>query len=103
METIIKSPALHAHSTTKLQSSDSAFWKNMEFNRFGIIAMLVLIIGCAGGVAAAFGAHNSTPELALVAFPTIISLAFILAVAPMKWIMYACSLALALDLFVLIF
>lgn len=83
--------------------SNTAFWNKLEFSRYGIISMLVLITGCLGGIAAAFGAHGSSLELALIAFPTILSLALILAVAPMRAILYLCSIAVALDLIVLIF
>ncbi len=79
------------------------FWDKLEFSRYGIISMLVLITGCLGGIAAAFGTHGSALELALIAFPTIISLALILAVAPMRAIVYLCSIAVILDLIVLIF
>lgn len=79
------------------------FWSKLEFSRYGVISMLVLIIGCLGGISAAFGAHGSALELSLIAFPTIISLALILAVAPMRTIVYLCSVALVLDLIVLIF
>lgn len=79
------------------------FWNKMEFSRYGVISMLVIIIGCLGGIAAAFGAHDSALELSLIAFPTIISLALILAVAPMRAIVYLCSIAIVLDLIVLIF
>lgn len=79
------------------------FWSKLEPSRYGIISMLVLITGCLGGIAASFGAHDSTLELSLIAFPTIISLALILAVAPMRAIVYLCSIAVILDLIVLIF
>ena len=83
--------------------SYSQFWNNLEDNRFGIIAMLVVIIGCSGGLSAAFGAQANTLQLALVAFPSIIALALVLAVAPMKGIIYVSVIALILDLIVLFF
>ena len=81
----------------------SIFWNNLEPRRFGIIPIIAVIIGCAGGIAAAFGAEADTFKLALTAFPSIIALALVLAVAPMKAIMYASFMALLLDLIVLIF
>ncbi len=89
---------VRAESTTV-----SAFWDTLEFNRFGIISMLVVILGCIGGIAAAYGAQADTLKLALIAFPTIISLALVLAVAPMRVILYLSGVAVLLDLIVLIF
>jgi len=105
METIIRSntAAQAAHSSGKSKASQIAFWNKIEFSRFGIISMLVIIIGCIGGIAAAFGANGSIAQLAMVAFPTIISLALVLAVAPMRVILFVSSLAVILDPVVLIF
>ncbi|MEI8136017.1 MAG: hypothetical protein WCH21_01700 [Bacteroidota bacterium] len=105
METTIKSNQIKTSVRTEKLSADSSslFWRNLEDNRFGIIAMLVVIIGCTGGLAAAFGAQANTLKLAMVAFPSIIALALVLAVAPMKAITYVTVIALLLDLIVLIF
>ncbi len=82
--------------------SPSEFWKKVEFNRFGIIPVLILLIGCIGGLAAAFGALEDTVKLAMVIFPTIISLAFILAGAPMRVVIWTSAIAIVLDLLVLV-
>ena len=78
-------------------------WNKMEFYRFGIMPILIVIIGCCGGLAVAFGAKSDILKLSLVAFPTIIALALILGLVPMKVITYVCSLAILFDLLVLIF
>ncbi|MBC7694519.1 MAG: hypothetical protein H7141_03640 [Burkholderiales bacterium] len=105
METLITSN--HTKSTIKLVKAESttasAFWDTIEFNRFGIISMLVVILGCIGGIAAAYGAQDNALKIALIAFPTIISLALVLAVAPMRAIIYLSSVAIILDLIILIF
>lgn len=85
------------------QATASNLWKNAEFNRFGIIAILVLVIGCAGGIAAAFGAQADALKIGLVAFPSIITLALILAVAPMRAIFFASAIAFILDIVILAF
>ncbi|MES2566880.1 MAG: hypothetical protein V4565_08435 [Bacteroidota bacterium] len=90
-------------NTNEAKNSITAFWSKMEFNRFGIISMLVVFIGCLGGAAAAYGAQDDTIKLALIAFPTIISLALVLAVAPMRVILYLSGVAVLLDLIILIF
>ncbi|MBA2614102.1 MAG: hypothetical protein H0U95_19220 [Bacteroidetes bacterium] len=105
METTIRSN--QAKTSVRIESSNailySQFWSNLEDNRFGIIAMLVVIIGCSGGLSAAFGAQADALKLALVAFPSVIALALVIAVAPMKVITYVSAIALILDLIVLFF
>jgi hypothetical protein len=104
METTVKSTSNPQVRTEKRIAQTSAlFWERLEFSRFGIIALLVIVLGCVGGIAASFGATASVIGLALIAFPTIIALAFILAVAPMRIIVYASAIAIVLDLLVLIF
>jgi len=105
METSIKSNQKNnVSSNTKTQiGNTSNFWKNAEFNRFGIISMAILFIGCIGGFAASFGANGDPLKLGMIVFPTIIALALILAVSPMKLIIYVCSLAIVMDIAVLIF
>jgi hypothetical protein len=102
METTIQSTAVHGtYQTVSKSASRSAFWESMEFNRFGIIAILLLIIGCTGGIAVAFGAGADILQISMVAFPTIIALALILAVSPMKTIAWVSFVAIVIDLLVL--
>jgi hypothetical protein len=103
METTINSNQIRTSSKETKQQTLSSFWDKAEFNRFGIISMLVVILGCIGGMAASFGAGDSIIKLAMIAFPTIITLALILAVAPMKVITYMSILAITLDALVFIF
>lgn len=105
METTIESNQTRSKSRTEKVSSSTtnAFWEKMEFSRFGIISMLVVFLGCVGGMAASYGAQDNTLKLALIAFPTIISLALVLAVAPMRAILYLSGVAVLLDLIILIF
>ncbi len=103
METTIHSTKSMAKTNQKSNATNKTFWDKAEFSRYGIISMIVLITGCLGGIAASFGANGDALQLSLIAFPTIITLAYILAVAPMKSILYLASLAVVLDLVVLIF
>lgn len=88
------------YSNSKSESKPiSTFWEAAEFNRFGIITMAILAIGCIGGIAVGFGGIiNSTFQLAVTAVCTTMSLSFILAVAPMRLIIGSCSLAIVLDI-----
>jgi hypothetical protein len=81
----------------------SKFWNSLEFNRFGLIPLLLLIVGCIGGIAAAYGAQASILKLSMIAFPTIISLAMVLAVAPMRIIAFVSAIAILLDVAVFLF
>ena len=105
METTIKTSQSKTIAETKQLSNAAAssFWGDMERHRFGVIPIIAVIIGCMGGIAAAFGAEAETFKLALVAFSSILSLAFVLAVAPMRVIIYASVIALLLDIIVLVF
>jgi len=104
MNTLAKNTGLTQHKTqANTLFISREFWEKAEQSRFAIIPALLIIIACLGGVAAAFGAGDSTFQLALTSFPTIISLAFVLGVAPMKAIVYLSVAAVILDTLVLIF
>ena len=60
--------------------------EKLEFNRFGIITMLLIIQAAMGGLAAGFGAIENTIALSVLVVGTILSQSFILAVAPMRLI-----------------
>lgn len=101
METIVNKNAVVTADKTKSEKMN--FWDNLEFKRFSVIPMLLIVIGCLGGLSAAFGAMGSTVKLALLAFPTIISLAFMLAVAPMRIIVWTSAIAVLLDILIILF
>jgi hypothetical protein len=74
-----------------------------EFNRFGLIAVILTIVGCLGGVAIGLGAIESTFTLILVTIPTMLTLSLLLAVAPMKWILSVATVAVAIDVLLILF
>jgi hypothetical protein len=73
----------------------------LEFNRFGFISAIILIVGCLGGLTVGMGAIENTMALIAVLIPTMITLSFLLAVAPMRWIMISATISVVLDLFLL--
>lgn len=105
METIIKTQQvkLTAASARPVSRNKASFWRQAEYNRFAIIPMLLVIVACMGGIAAGFGAKADALKIGLVAFPTIITLAFMLAVAPMRLIIWSAIIALLVQIAVLIF
>jgi hypothetical protein len=105
METSLKPSYLNSSISVNNKKEPSIFSKlfnDAEKNRFGIIPILIVVIACIGGFAAAFGADNSTIQLGIIILPTVISLALTLAVAPMRTILWVSTLAVILDLIVFI-
>jgi hypothetical protein len=74
---------------------------DLEFNRFGWIAVILLVVGCLGGLTVGMGAIESTAALVVVLIPTMITLSLLLAVSPMKWIMTSTAVALTVDIILL--
>jgi hypothetical protein len=73
----------------------------LEFNRFGFISAIILIVGCLGGLTVGMGAIENTMALIAALIPTMITLSFLLAVAPMRWIMISATTSVVLDLILL--
>jgi hypothetical protein len=88
-------------SSTSLPQSE--FFKNLEFNRFGWIAIILTVVGCLGGLTVGMGAIENTLALVLVVIPTMITLSLLLAVSPMKWILNAALVSISIDLILLIY
>jgi len=74
---------------------------DLEFNRFGWIAVILLVVGCLGGLTVGMGAIESTAALIVVLIPTMITLSLLLAVSPMKWVMTSTAVALSVDIILL--
>ena len=75
----------------------------MEFNRFGYIAVILIVVGCLGGLTVGMGAIESTLALTLVVIPTMVTLSFLIAVAPMRWIMIAAASSVAIDVVLILY
>jgi hypothetical protein len=74
---------------------------DMEFNRFGLISFVLIVVGCLGGLTVGMGAIESTAALVTVVIPTMITLSLLLGVSPMKWIMTSAAIALSVDIILL--
>jgi len=86
---------------TGLKFIDNIFFDH-DINRYGIISMLLLVVGILGGIAVGLGGINSTIQLVLLAFSTMAALSMILAVAPMKYIVYSSIIAVSIDLILIV-
>lgn len=74
-----------------------------EFNRFGLISLIILIVGCFGGVAVGLGAIKYISTLILVIVPTMATLSLLLAVAPMNWIMRGAGVCVSIDVILILY
>lgn len=81
----------------------SKVFYDASINRYGIISILLLFVGCGGGIAVGLGALDSAVQLVLLVVPTMMALAMILAVAPMKAIVYTSIAAIIIDIMVIVF
>lgn len=87
----------------KTGNTDQILGTNTEFHRFGLISVILLIVGCLGGVAVGSGAINSTLALTIVVIPTMLTLSLLLAVAPMRYILTAGAIASTIDVLFIVY
>lgn len=76
---------------------------NAEFNRFGIICVVLTIVGCLGGIVVGMGAIENTFALIAVVIPTMVTLSLLIAVAPMTYLLYSASVSILIDLGLMLF
>jgi hypothetical protein len=76
---------------------------NAEFNRFGIICVVLTIVGCLGGIVIGLGAIEHTFALVSVVIPTMITLSLLIAVAPMNYLLLSASVCILIDLGLMVF
>lgn len=88
-------------STTNT-TEETGIFKYAEENRFGVISMLLIFIGCVGGVTLSLGGLHSDATLIGLIVTTMATLSLMLAVQPMRYIIYAAGAALVVNLLSLI-
>jgi hypothetical protein len=84
-------------------AENTGIYKGTEFNRFGLISLVILIIGCLGGIAVGLGAIESILSLSLILIPTMLTLSLLLSVSPMKWIINSASVCVIIDVIMIVF
>ena len=89
-----------------MANANTSIWnkflgENLETNRLGIIMVVLLLIGCLGGITVGLGAVYHTWQLFLVVLPTMLTLSLLIAVAPLKQILNICAITLVIDLIIL--
>jgi hypothetical protein len=85
------------------QNNFEKLLSDSEFNRFGLIAVILTVVGCLGGIAVGLGAIESTVALTAVIIPTMATLSLLLAVAPMRYILTATGISLFIDIALILF
>jgi hypothetical protein len=90
---------VQAQSQNKLDR----LFSDSEFNRFGLICVILTVVGCLGGIAVGLGAIKNVVSLSAVIIPTMATLSLLLAVSPMRWIMTAATVSVSLDLILILY
>lgn len=101
-----KGSYVNEQTKTKSESKSilqSKLWEQAESARFAVSPLILLVMSIMAGIAAAFGIVDSTFQLILVVFPSAITLALILSLAPMKAIIYCSAVAVLIDILVILF
>lgn len=93
----------HQKSLTNKVNQLPNWEKDAEFNRFGIISVVLLIVGCLGGITVGMGAIDHIWSLILVIIPTMTTLSLLLALAPMRYIFYATAASVLIDIILLVY
>ena len=75
----------------------------LDANRHGLISVILLLVGCLGGITVWAGAIESVFSLTLVVLATMVTLCLLLAVSPMKLILRMAYLCVILDSILLIY
>lgn len=82
---------------------DRMFNGELEHNRFAIISMVLLIVGCTGGIVMWSGGVESVLQMAVTVIPTMIVLSMLLAVQPMRHILNLTVVALIIDITLIVY
>ncbi len=83
-------------------NANAAIWNkflgdDLETNRLGIVMVVLLVIGCLGGMTVGLGAIHHTWQLFLIVLPTMMTLSFLIAVAPVKQILNLALITVIID------
>jgi len=95
-------PMENSNYTTSHSNWLTRFEENAEFDRFSIISVGFLLIGIIGGITVGVFVKDHIWQIAVIAVSTMLSLSTMLAVMPMKYIVRATLVTLAIDLLFII-
>ena len=91
-------------STEKAESAQRSYFSlaNLDRMRYGVMAVLLLLVGCGAGIAVGLGALEQVYSLIILAFTTMAALSMMLAVAPMKAVLYTSGIAITADVIIIL-
>ncbi len=92
---------LNKKDVTGIPILDKIFFE-ANLNRYGISALMLIAVGCMGGVVVGTGGLEKVFQLAIVAVTTMFSLSMMLAIAPMKWVILSGVVAILVDIIFII-
>lgn len=81
---------------------DKIIGGEIEFNRYGIYSIALLLIGILAGVAVGLGAMSSALTIAILIIPTMASLVMILGVAPMRLLIWTVLITCLIDIIMIV-
>jgi hypothetical protein len=87
-------------TTRKNNTASGRIWTELELNRFGFVSLLLVVMVCLGGIAAAVAVNGAAWKLPAVAFATVAIEFLVMAVAPMRVIVPAAAIALLINVLV---
>ncbi len=81
----------------KTNVATADFWADLEKHRFGYIGLILVVMACMGGLAAAVAVQESEIKLMAVALSTMLIEVLVMAVAPMRIILLATAVAFLIN------
>ncbi|MCH2197407.1 MAG: hypothetical protein MK081_01385 [Flavobacteriales bacterium] len=102
----MKNPSVTHPSPTILKTtaakSTSDFWDKMEFNRYGIMVIAILLQSCLGAIAVMYTLHSESPQ-DFALFLTVVAVgvtanALCIAQAPIKMLTWASGASVAISI-----
>ena len=87
-------------SITK-EKSESSFIKSIEEQRLIMFPALLLFLLCFSGIVASFGTQGRLAEIIMVLLPNVLTISFVIGVAPTRWVISAFAFNILMNLIVL--
>jgi hypothetical protein len=72
-----------------------------DFDRYGVSAIALIVVGIFSGTAVFFGAMTSSLEIAILIVPAMVVLVMIIGVQPVKYLIWALFFSVMIDLIVI--
>ena len=92
-----------SHQAEYKSTTYNDIWQKMEYNRFGIIGMLMMVVTIVGGIAVAYALDKTMYHFTIAALPAMMVEVLILAVASMRSIVMASIISCLVSLLVILF